>query len=132
MLRGGTPKRRITSKQFTNLLKTKTMDEIKNGIKMVRLYYGQKVYGVTYDDGREGGYVELAAGEEPSFDNVLTAILAKEWPLERRMNLADMQRYQPNDVETIKETNAYSFEFSIAFDAAKAAMASFAASTAMS
>lgn len=83
------------------------------------------VYGVSYDNGKSGGYVELAPGVEPSFDVVLSAILNQEWPLERRMNLADMQRYRPDDVDTIKATNAYEFDFAIAFDAAKSAMANF-------
>lgn len=49
----------------------------------------------------------------------------------RSMNLADMQKYRPDDIDTVKATNAYSFDFDIAVDAAKAAMASFAASQAM-
>ena len=98
---------------------------MKNEVKCVRLFYGMKVYGVSYDDGKEGGYVELAPGVVPTFDKVLSAILDREWPMERRMNLADMQRYSPDDVDTIKLTNAYSFEFGIAFDAAKAVMAGF-------
>lgn len=36
-----------------------------------------------------------------------------------------MQRYRPEDVDTVKLTNAYSFEFGIAVDAAKAVMAAF-------
>lgn len=98
---------------------------MENKIEIVRRHYGMPVYGVTYDDGREGGYVELPVGTAPSFDTVLSAILEREWPLQRRMNLADMQRYRPDDVDTVRLTNAYSFEFGIAVDAAKAVMAGF-------
>lgn len=98
---------------------------MENKAKIVRRHYGMPVYGVTYDDGREGGYLELPAGTVPTFDIVLSAILGREWPPERRLNLSDMQRYRPEDVDTVKLTNAYSFEFGIAVDAAKAVMAAF-------
>lgn len=104
---------------------------MENEIKVVRHYYGMPVYGVSFDDGKAGGYVELKPGTEPSFDTVLAAILNETWPLERRMNLTDMQKYRPDDIDTVKASNAYSFDFEIAVDAAKAAMVSFAASQAM-
>lgn len=98
---------------------------MENKIEIVRRHYGVPVYGIHYDNGQDGGYTELTVGTVPTFDTVLSAILDKEWSLQRRMNLADMQRYRPDDVETIKTANAYAFDFGIAVDTAKALMSHF-------
>lgn len=103
-----------------------------NKVSFVRLDYGREIYGVNYDDGRSGGYVELAPGEVPTYENVLRAILGNEWPEARQHALLLALQFAPDDVDTIKERNARAFTYSIAVDAAKTAMAAFAASTAMS
>ena len=105
---------------------------MENRISISRRHLGLPVYGVNYDDGRSGGYVELTPGEVPTYENVLRAILNQEWPEARQHALLLALQFAPDDVDTIKERNARAFTYSIACDAAKEAMAAFAASTAMS
>lgn len=99
---------------------------MKNEVKFARLYYGMKVYGVTYDDGKDGGYVELKPGQEPTYDNVLTAILNHMWPEERQHALLIALALAPEDADTVKERNARAFDYQIAVESARDAVANLA------
>lgn len=96
---------------------------MENKIELVRRHYGMAIYGVTYDNGRDGGYVELNPGQEPTCENVLRAILNNEWPEERQHALLLALQFDPDGPDTIKERNARAFDYQIAVDAARAAMA---------
>lgn len=96
---------------------------MKNEVKFARLYYGMKVYAVSYDNGKEGGYVELPAGQEPTYDNVLRAVVNDMWPEERQHALLLALALAPDDPDTVKERNARAFDYQIAVDAAKEAVA---------
>lgn len=96
---------------------------MENKISLVGRHYGMAVYGMTYDNGRDGGYVELKPGEEPTYENVLRAILNNEWPEERQLALLLAMQFNPEEPDTIKERNARAFDYQIAVEAARAAVA---------
>lgn len=96
---------------------------MENKITLVRRHYGMPVYGITYDDGKNGGYVELAPGEEPEYENVLRAIVSQIWPEERQHALLLALQFSPEDPDTIKERNARAFDYQLAVEAARAAVA---------
>ena len=97
--------------------------KMENKIILVRRHYGMPVYGVTYDDGKTGGYVELRPGEEPTYDNVLRAIINDMWPEERQHALLLALQFAPEGPDTIKERNARAYEYQIAVESARAAVA---------
>lgn len=96
---------------------------MENKITLVRRHYGMPVYGITYDDGKYGGYIELTPGEEPEYENVLRAIINQIWPEERQHALLLALQFSPEDPETIKERNARAFDYQLAVAAASAAIA---------
>lgn len=96
---------------------------MENKISLIRHYYGMPVYGVTFDDGKDGGYTELRPGELPTYENVLRAIINKIWPEERQHALLLAITFAPDDPGTIKERNARAFDYQIAMTSADLAVA---------
>ena len=99
---------------------------MENKISLVRRLYGISVYGIEYDDGKAGGYVELRPGEEPTYENVLRAIVNDMWPEERQHALLLALQFTPESPDTIKERNARAFDYQLAVEAANAAISNFA------